>query len=185
MIGRERGTEMSEVAQLIEQSRARDEERQRLVAEHEHQDLLRMSHAAMHFMDEKGADGSASFEADDNSDTTDEFHEGYEPHTPTADLGGGLGKQYDRQVAATGSLSPVEFDIDNLKLRLAEAQQFSTTAESEVDRLRSKLADYEGDAHKSEDLIRELEALRQQLLDAEKSHVVAQKAVESKQVKCR
>ena len=117
---------------------------------------------------------------------SEDFQESYQPQTPTADLDGPQGKQYDRTPLhrpSTGGLSPVEFDIDNLKLRLAEAQQFSTTAESEVDRLRTKLAEYEGDAaHRTDELARELDVLRQQLKEAEASHLDAQRAVEAKQV---
>jgi hypothetical protein len=175
---------MSEVAHLIEQSRSRDAERERQAleaeAERAHADLQRMSESARHFMEDSQFEDESRDFGDDDSEV--DFQEGYQPQTPTADLDGLLGKQYERRIAATGSLSPVEFDIDNLKLRLAEAQQFSTTAESEVDRLRTKLADYQGDAHKSEELLRELDTLRQQLDDAERNHHDAQKAVEAKQV---
>ncbi|OQV23782.1 Neurabin-1 [Hypsibius exemplaris] len=183
VIGRERGTELSEVAQLIEQSRARDAEKERQAeTERAQDDLQRMSESARLFMDDSpGADACHEFaDGQETDDSEENDFPGYQPQTPTADLDG-MGRQYECKIAANGSLSPVEFDIDNLKLRLAEAQQFSTTAESEVDRLRTKLIEYEGDAHKSEELARELGSLRSQLSDAEKNHQEAQKAVESKQ----
>lgn len=65
---------------------------------------------------------------------------------------------------------------------MAEAQQFSSTAEIEVERLRSKLLEYEGDAHKSEELIRTVNLMKTQLAEAEVSHRSAQEAVDSKQV---
>ena len=65
---------------------------------------------------------------------------------------------------------------------MAEAQQFSSTAELEVQRLRDKLLEYEGDAHKSEELARTVNLMKSQLAEAEISHRSAQEAVDSKQV---
>ncbi|GAU89046.1 hypothetical protein RvY_01642 [Ramazzottius varieornatus] len=181
LIGREKGNEKSEVALLIEQSRARDQERERQMQLQAVEDARRQelrSGGRGRLSDIHGSPGEEGLE-DDDSDM-DQFEESYphEPRTPTADLDGELGAQYSRQAT---SLSPVEFDIDNLKLRLAEAQQFSSTAEVEVERLRSKLLEYEGDAHKSEELIRTVNLMKTQLAEAEVSHRSAQEAVDSKQ----
>lgn len=51
LIGRERGDEKSEVAQLIEQSRARDAEREQQAAAEAQDNLQRLSANASFFMD--------------------------------------------------------------------------------------------------------------------------------------
>lgn len=117
LIGREKGNEKSEVALLIEQSRARDQERERQLQLQAEEDARRQelrSGGRGRLSDIHGSAGEEGLE-DDDSDM-EHFEESYphEPRTPTADLDGELGAQYSRQAT---SLSPVEFDIDNLKLR--------------------------------------------------------------------
>lgn len=151
---------------------------------------------ARNFSTETGLNDDQDDEEEHTEDSDDELEESYEPHTPTAELGplgerdeGSKGQQdvsrlhYARRLTATDSLSPVEYDIDNLKLRLAEAQQFSATAEAEVNRLRSILEEYENEKHKSEDLVRELERHSQQLKTAEECQRNAKKAVTDLQVR--
>ena len=114
LIGREKGTEKSEVALLIEQSRARDQERERqlqLQAEEEAR-MQELRSGRGRRSEDQGSPQEEGLEEDDSD--MEQFEETFEPRTPTADLDGVLGAQYSRQAT---SLSPVEFDIDNLKLR--------------------------------------------------------------------
>ncbi|XP_055342356.1 neurabin-1-like [Paramacrobiotus metropolitanus] len=178
VIGREKANEQSEVASLIEQSRARDKERQ---AEAEALADLRNFHQQQ----QQHADEVHSFAAEGDEPV---FEEDYEPHTPSADLEHDLvypgQHQQQAEFAARLSaaqdgrgLSPVAFDVDSLQLRLAEAQQKSATAETEVNRLRAHLQEMESRAHRSEDLERELQLHREQLRAAEENQRNAQQSV--------